>query len=221
VRSEGNHIFFDANVFGAPLPVIAALHAIISKQGYKDVVLDFSKTTFLSADYMLPLVTMCRSYREQDVDFELLMPDDAKMASLISNANWAHLIAPDGYAPMDDRNIRHMSARQYLSSQEHFKAIDDSMAVLLMSVPNIDRSRLKALEWALNEVTDNVLNHAHSSIGGIIQVVTFPKKRRVVFYVCDAGITIPRSLRSGRPDLTDDAMALSIGKRCYHIRCRC
>ena len=28
------------------------------------------------------------------------------------------------------------------------------------------------------------------------------------FYVCDAGITIPRSLRAGRPDIRDDPSAL-------------
>lgn len=208
MHSEGNHLIFTGRVTGSPLPVTAALHTIVEKRGYQDVFLDFRSATFLSVDYMLPIVTMCLSYRLRGVDFDLVLPEDPKTAALFRNANWAHFISPDQHAPMDDRNIMHMSARQYNSSQEHFRAVDDSMAVLLMSVPNIDRSRLKALEWALNEVTDNVLNHANSSIGGIMQVVTFPRLKRVVFYVCDAGVTIPRSLRSGRSDISNDTMAL-------------
>jgi hypothetical protein len=41
-----------------------------------------------------------------------------------------------------------------------------------------------------------------------MQVVTFPSRRRVEFFVCDAGVTISRSLREGRPDLRDDTSAL-------------
>jgi hypothetical protein len=82
------------------------------------------------------------------------------------------------------------------------------MAVIVQSIGGLDRSRLKALEWSLNEITDNVLNHAESSVGGIVQVVHFVKRQLVEFYVCDAGIGIPRSLRQGRPDITDDVRAL-------------
>src|SRR5512132_4143490 len=45
-------------------------------------------------------------------------------------------------------------------------------------------------------------------VGGIVQVTTFPKKYRVDFYVCDAGIGIPRSLRQGHPHIADDASAM-------------
>jgi hypothetical protein len=45
-------------------------------------------------------------------------------------------------------------------------------------------------------------------VGGIVQVITLPRKSRVEFYVCDAGITIPKSLRAGRPDIHDDISAL-------------
>jgi hypothetical protein len=136
------------------------------------------------------------------------MPAEKKSAALISNANWAHLIAPEQFEAKTGADLMHLSARQYMGSDEHFQAVDDSLNVMMNSLDGIDRTRLKALEWALNEITDNVLNHANSPIGGIMQVVTFPKRRRVEFFVCDAGITIPRSLREGRPDLRDDTSAL-------------
>lgn len=208
MRSEANHIYFDAKLQGDFLPATAALHNLAIKQGYQDIILDFRNTRFLAADYMIPLVTSCRAYRSQKIDFEILMPDDRQAANLFSNTNWAHLISPERFEAKDDKNINHMSARQYINPEQQFKAVDDSIEVIIKSISGIDRSRVIALEWALNEITDNVLNHAESNIGGIIQVIHFPKLRRVEFFVCDAGITIPRSLRSGRPDILDDTSAL-------------
>jgi anti-sigma regulatory factor (Ser/Thr protein kinase) len=206
--SDGNRLFFVGSVSGEFLPTTAAVHNLIKKQGYRDVVLDFRRSTFLSAEFMVPFVTTCRAHRQDKVDFELLMPDDSRSAALMSNTNWAHLISPEQFEPKDENNIRHLSARQYFTSDEHHRAVDDSLETILKSISGIDRSRLKALEWALTEITDNVLNHAESPVGGIMQVMTFPKRRRAEFFVCDAGITIARSLRSGRPDIRDDTSAL-------------
>ncbi|GGF00296.1 hypothetical protein GCM10011611_02380 [Aliidongia dinghuensis] len=206
--SEGNHLYFVGKVSGEPLSTMAALHNLIKKQGYTDITIDFRKATFLSPEFMIPFVTIVRSYRRDKVDFDFLIPEEQKAAALMSNTNWAHLVSPERYDSKAERNIKHLSARQYLTSEEHHDAVDASLEVILNSLPGMDRSRLKALEWALNEITDNVLNHAESPVGGVMQVMTFPKRRRAEFFVCDAGVTIPRSLRSGRPDLRDDTSAL-------------
>lgn len=207
-RSEGNRLIFAGTAGDDFLPVAAALHNLAHKQGYQDVILDFSKATYLDAKFMLPLVATARAYRMEKVDFEIIEPEDQKSARLLQNANWAHLIWPEKFDARDDRNVSHLSAIQYLNADDQFSAVDRSMDVILKSVGGLDRSRLKALEWSLNEITDNVLNHAESPVGGIVQVVTFPKKQLVEFYVCDAGIGIPKSLRQGRPQLSDDVSAL-------------
>lgn len=207
-RSEGNRFYFAGSTGDDFLPVSAALHNVIHKQGYKDLTLDFSQATFLDTKFMIPLVAMARSYRSEKVDFEIMVPTEDKSARLLENTNWAHLITPEKFEARDDRNKSHLSAIQYLNAKEQFDAVDRSMNVILQSVGGLDRSRLKALEWSLNEITDNVLNHSESQIGGIVQVVTFAKKQVVEFYVCDTGIGVPRSLRQGRPEFTDDVRAL-------------
>ena len=67
---------------------------------------------------------------------------------------------------------------------------------------------MAALEWAINEITDNVLNHASSPIGGLVQLTTKSKSNIVEFAVCDAGVGIPKTLREGHADLTTDVIAL-------------
>jgi hypothetical protein len=86
---------------------------------------------------------------------------------------------PEKFDARDDRNRNHLSAIQYLNADEQFSAVDRSMAVIVQSIGGLDRSRLKALEWSLNEITDNVLNPAESSVGGIVQVVHFAKRQLV------------------------------------------
>ena len=216
-RSEANHLYFVSKTDDI-FPVSAALHNLIHKQGYQDIILDFSQSTFLDPKFMVPLVTTARSYRGEKVDFELVPPDDPGAAKLLQNANWAHLITPEKFEPRDDRNKNHLSAIQYVNATEQFDAVDRSINVILQSIGGLDRSRLKALESSLNEITDNVLNHAESSVGGIVQVVTFAKKQLVEFFVCDAGIGIPRSLRQGRPEITDDVRALRAAQTARHAR---
>ena len=80
---------------------------------------------------------------------------------------------------------------------------------MLGAVPDLERSDFAAFEWAVNEITDNVLVHSNSVVGGIVQVSTFAKfRKRVQFVVADAGIGIPVSLRSGKPEIHSDMDAL-------------
>src|SRR5690606_19185314 len=102
---------------------------------------------------MIPLVTDVRSYRHRKIDVQLLLPDDPKAAAHFINTNWAHLMCPEHFDPKDARNVKHMSARQYFTSEEHYNAVDECLSIILACVPGIDRNRLKALEWALNEIT--------------------------------------------------------------------
>ncbi len=61
----------------------------------------------------------------------------------------------------------------------------------------------------MSELTDNVLVHAESRVGGFVQVSTFERfRRRIQFVVADAGIGIPSSLRSSHPSISSDTEAL-------------
>ena len=60
----------------------------------------------------------------------------------------------------------------------------------------------------INEITDNVLNHAMCKEGGIIHVSTFRDSHKVAFGVSDSGRGILASLREGHPSLQTDAQAI-------------
>jgi hypothetical protein len=208
IRTENNVLHLVGDTGRDPLQATAALFGLVHKLGYQDIVLDLSKVTFFRPSFMVPFVTQARAYRLEKVDFDITFPEDSRAANLLLNANWAHLICPEKYDTRADFNRNHLSAIQYLNAEEHYTAVDRCINVVLQTIQGLDRSRIKALEWSLNEITDNVLNHAESPIGGILQVTTFPKSQTIEFYVCDGGLSIPRTLRQGRPELLDDVRAL-------------
>jgi hypothetical protein len=110
-RSESNRLVFAGKTRTDILPVCAALHNLIAKQGYKDITLDFSEVGFLDPSFMLPLVTTARAYRAEKVDFDVIQPKDTKSANMLKNTNWLHLIAPETFEARDTRKsptfVRH------------------------------------------------------------------------------------------------------------------
>ena len=208
ITTETNRVVISNDTKEDILPASAALYRLTSRLGYRDIILDFSQSTNLTPTFMVPFATLARAYRHEKIDFEIVLPTLKMSANLMRNANWAHLICPEKHDPRDRYNRLHLSALQFLNATEHFSAVDKGVSLMLQSIEGLDRSRLKALEWSLNEITDNVLNHAESPVGGILQMTSYPNRQAIEFYVCDAGLSIPKTLRQGRPELLDDVRAL-------------
>jgi len=208
IRTENNRIVFERNLRTDIRPALACIFQLANRLGYKDIILDFSNTTYVNANLMLPISSYSAYYRLNDVDFILVEPNDQKLRRLFLNANWAHFIDPQKYASNFVRRSNNLPALQFLDGDAQHDVVNKAMEILMETIKVEDRKQLKALEWALNEITDNVLNHAESAIGGIVQIQSFPSKNRVSFFVADAGLGIANTLRRAIPTLTSDADAL-------------
>lgn len=172
----------------------SALHVVTEKQGYQDIRLDFSACISVFEGFMLPIVALCEKLQANGVDIELLLPEDPILATLFRNTNWAYYIDPRRYEQSAFEGMQHVPAIRYRDPDEQHAAVDRVIDVILSSLSEIDRSGLKALEWSLNEITDNVLNHARTAQGGFVQATTFSESHNVEFIVADAGVSIPHSL---------------------------
>jgi len=174
-----------------------------------DIILDFTNCTFTHAPPMLALATATEYYRENKIDFELILPDDKNLNRLFCNSNWAHLIEPDAYPHSEFTSPVHQPALRYRTSDEQHRIVDDILNKILASITDFNRSHFKAIEWSINEITDNVLVHSESARGGLIQLTSFKNKKRVEFVVCDSGIGIPKSLKSSGLKIGSDVDALA------------
>ena len=189
--------------------ILAAIYNLIHTRRYPDIHLDFSQCTFVHSPPMVALICCCMKHQDEGVDFDVTLPIDDGLKRLFLNSNWANLIAPKVYPKSTYGAIKHNPASQYKSPEEQANLVNDVINTILSNFHGFSRSHLKAIEWSLNEITDNVLNHAQSASGGVIQVTAQRTRKRVEFVVGDAGIGIADSLRASHREITSDVDALA------------
>ena len=147
---------------------------------------------------MLALCAELLRLRSEQVDAELILPRKEELSRLFINANWAHLIEPRRYDPSRFRGHTQIPATRFSNPSEQNDSVNRIVNAILGGIPDIRREDFAALEWAVNELTDNVIVHSQSPIGGLVQVSSFKRNSKVVeFTIADAGLGIPTTLRSG------------------------
>ena len=205
IHQEGKRISVKGNIGVSDLQVLcAALYQAIDQRGYADVTLDFSICDGITEAVMLPLMPIVTKYRERnDIDFRLIEPQEDILRRLFVNANWAHYIAPDGYHPNPHEGGHVPALRFGDDGDEGQGEILDRVMGLILSRLQTDRDTLKAVEWSLGEIMDNVSSHAESPVGGFVQATAYLNQNSVEFVVADAGIGIPASM-----SMNDHAAAL-------------
>ena len=177
------------------------------KRGHDAVVLDFSTCESAFPIGMIPLLSSADTLRREKVDVSVELPDKEDLARLFVNTNWAHYLEPARFAKSDAVHDRHLATQRFRDFDQQQKLVNDFMDVVMRNM-TLERDVIAGLEWSINEITDNVLNHAECADGGIVQVSTFTDARKIAFGVADSGRGILSSLREGHPELRSDAQAL-------------
>jgi anti-sigma regulatory factor (Ser/Thr protein kinase) len=209
VRDLNRISFSDSFRIGDLLRPISEIHHA-KQAGFQEIILDFAEC---SAAFAPPMVALCvqimRLRSEEGFDFRLILPTNYNLARLFRNADWAHFIDPNQFDPIGFKGTRQLPATHFSTAAEQKHAVDRTVEVMLGAITNLDRDDLAAFEWSVNELTDNVLIHSGSPVGGLVQVSTFLKDKKCVEYiVADAGLGIPATLRPSHPELKTDVEAL-------------
>lgn len=193
INSEGPKIEISGTPTTQDLPNLSAvLNKVISKKGYRDLTLSFADIESVFQSFMVPLIALIRKYKSLGADFFVVPPVADIPKSLFYNANWSHFIDPLHHEKTEFSGTQHIPASVFKNHDEQYELAESILEVILRNL-SIDRRSLAAFEWAINEIMDNVLNHANSPFGGVVQATTF-SGHVVEFVVADAGIGIPRSL---------------------------
>ena len=190
--------------------VFAVIHETVNTRGHTDIDLDFTNCTAAFSGAMLPLCAHVMSLREARIDFQLRLPRDERVSRLFESTAWAHFLCPRDHEYPRRKNLaRQVPAACYSTHEDQESLLNELLEKLLSVIPNFNRSAFAAVEWALNEISDNVLNHSGSSIGGLLQLSVFDLARhRVEFTISDAGKGVPETLRTAKPEIESDVDAL-------------
>ena len=188
--------------------LLAVIHKTINEKNFTDLELDFTKCTFADQGAMLPICTHTLNLRNKRIDFDLKLPINEVMRRLFINTGWAHFICPRHYeAPSVQNNSKQIPAFQFDKLEQINDHLNKVLDHLLRIIPHFKRDAFSAVEWSLNEITDNVINHSNSLIGGIFQL-SILSRNRIQFTISDSGVGVPTTLREAYPSIQTDMDAL-------------
>lgn len=196
ILRENEHIVVRGRIYPDDLPKLcAALDGAIGQRAGLRMALDFSGCAAIFQSVMLPLIPIVVRYREsQQIGFDLIEPQDEGLTRLFQNANWAHHIDPENHAPNRYPHGHVQALRFHGDGADGQEAILERVLELILGNLNTGRDTLKAVEWSLGEIMDNVPMHARSPVGGFVQATAYSSGNTVEFLVADAGVGIPASM---------------------------
>ena len=181
--------------------------SLFKDSGQNHLTLDFSKVTHAYPNGMLAIVATIEKLRFDKKTVYVKLPSNNNTRKLFRSVNWAHYLSPTQFEKSESQHDRHLVTRVFRDEKEQKRVVDDFMEVVLRSM-EVPKDIISGLEWSINEITDNVLNHSDSPIGGFVQASTYPKNGQIAFAVADAGRGILNSLREGIPTLRTDMQAI-------------
>lgn len=180
---------------------------IFKESGNKQLTLDFSRVLQAYPNGVLPIISSITEIRKEGFKVYVKLPNHSRVRRLFRNVNWAHFLAPNQFDKSESTHDRHLVTRNFQDENDQTSIVDDFMDVVLRSM-EVPKDIISGLEWSINEITDNVLNHSNSDNGGFVQASTYPKNGIIAFAVADSGRGILQSLKEGIPTLRTDIQAI-------------
>jgi len=175
--------------------------------GVPGLTFDFSRATRAYPEGMVQLIGHVEYLRATGMHFDVIPPSERNLARLFGNCNWLNFLAPtmfDSQPPTDT----HLPVQRFVDATEQADVVNQMVEMTLRQL-ELERPVIGGIEWALNEITDNVLNHADAPSGGVAQLQTFPEAGRIQIAVADTGRGILSSMKEGFPSLRSDIDAIA------------
>lgn len=177
------------------------------RAGLPGLTIDLSKAQRAYPEGMVQLIGHVEGLRLEGMHFDAIAPNDKQLARVFDHCNWLHHLAPTMYDP-NLPSETHLPVQRFADAAEQSEVVNQMVEMTLRQL-ELERSVIGGIEWALNEITDNVLNHADAPNGGLAQLQTFREAGRIQIAVADAGRGILASMREGFPTLRRDTDAIA------------
>lgn len=175
-----------------------AIHHEANVARYPDITLDFLDLTSFTTSVLPPLAAYLRRLvQDEKIDFTLIEPRDHRVKERLVRTGIAHYINYRKYSAPRLKSSR-PTLMQFRTTEECDTITQKIVNSALRSV-KLSRQHVAALEWAISEITDNVINHSESRNGGFIIHNKIPHTNIVEFTVADSGIGVSRTLNIPDP----------------------
>ena len=177
------------------------IDVIVNQARYPALKLDFTRTETAFGNFLTVLLNRVIFLRQNGIDVQVVGSEDYPIKSQLIRLNFLSYLDPKNFKPRAVRADRALPIMRFRDADEQGHVIDVMTQSLLMQIQGLERGQVRSAQWAISEITDNVLNHANSVTGGFAYAQINHGLRNIEFVVADAGIGIPRSLGELDPGL--------------------
>lgn len=204
---SGNEIRFVGKVNAQAHREFLSKLEYCSRKGFEVIELDFRSVKNAFPNGMIPIIANVDRLKRQGRRVQTRLPSDTDTRRLFLKTNWAFLLDPENHKEEITTHHRHLASRRFRDASEQQQVVNEFVDIAVMNL-RLKRSVIAGLEWSINEITDNVLNHAESSDGGVAQVSTFKSGSIISYAVADSGVGVYQTLKSAIPTLRTDINAI-------------
>jgi len=175
------------------------------QKGYEDFVIDFKNVNQIFPNAATPITGIIDYYKTEGKDFIL-----ENVNQLLENTGIG-----EPYTVKDNKDLISYSILNRVWKFENYDEVFllvNSYLDELQKTDQFEEGVLNGLEWSLNEVMDNVIQHSNSNVGYIMGQIHKTTKH-VAFCIFDSGQGIYNSLKSSKnhnPRHPIDALTLCI-----------
>lgn len=178
--------------------VLAALHLRAKKQGYSTIILDCSDAASAFPNVVVPLSAALEFYRLQQ-------RTDIEVVGLSDYVQMTRFNAPLTVADVSTQN----SFLDRVWAFSHFEQVGQLVNGIVQDLEartQFQDGVLGGIEWCLNEVMDNVLQHSSPGSPPLGHVMAQVHSNRVAICISDCGQGLLKSLSTfARKPRTDEA----------------
>lgn len=202
VIREGNHItIYAMDTLSVVSSFVSKLKLAIFKAGYQDIVVELDHGITYYPNVVVPICGIIDYFKiNNGVDFII------KESGRHNNKSVLSLYLPD--KDLFELNRPLSKVWRFTSTQEVCE-IQKRLIGELRKEEIFGEGVLEGLEWSINEVMDNVLNHSMSDAGFIMGQL-HKSTKHVAFTIFDAGIGIYNSLKGSKFNVRTNIDALSL-----------
>lgn len=211
-ETQSHEVERDGNIFTLPASsstyvvgnLLKALHEGIGR-GYSDFVLDFQNVAKVYPNVYTPIAGILEFYRNEYVkeisfDFDHIPPyvhNSGILQPRTVETNFSIIQPFDNVWRFSNDHEVHALVNAYLKSVERAATCEPGV--------------LQGLEWCLNEVMDNVLQHAETSHGYVMGQI-HQQTQRIAICIYDHGRGIYNSLKNSKylPNNAVDAITIAL-----------
>lgn len=181
--------------------VMRVISHIVDEARYPTLRVDLTKVETAFGNFLTVLLNRLIFLKHNRIEITVPDPELYPIKSHLYRLNFFSLLSPQKRKMRAVRADRPLPIMRFCDADEQGHVVDVMSKAILMQIPNLERSQVRSAQWAISEITDNVLNHANSVIGGLAYAQINYRLKNIEFVVADAGIGIPRSLGELDPGL--------------------